>query len=96
VSRYLFPSVEACTDRAIAGHEPNTTPQRGHAILVAMPHEGARPSYRAYLVAKDEPAKARDVVGRHLLPDEIAYTLAAFPDVVQQIPELEPGGVMRL
>jgi hypothetical protein len=33
---------------------------------------------------------------RHIRTDEIAYVLAAFPDVLQQIPGLEPGGVMRL
>jgi hypothetical protein len=40
--------------------------------------------------------KARSLVARHLLPADIAYTLAAFPDVIRQIAGLEPGGVMRL
>jgi hypothetical protein len=69
---------------------------RGHVILVATPHEGAQPTYRAYLVAEDDPAKARALVARHLGSAEVGYTVAAFPDVLAQIPGLEPGGVMRL
>jgi hypothetical protein len=69
---------------------------RGHVVLVATPNDGAQPSYRAYLVAEDDPLKARSLVARNLRPDEIAYVLAAFPDVLQQIPGLEAGGVMRL
>jgi hypothetical protein len=69
---------------------------RGHVILVATPSEGAHPTYRAYLVAEDDPAKARALVAHHLRPAEIAYTLAAFPDVLRQIVGLELGGVMRL
>jgi hypothetical protein len=69
---------------------------RGHVILVVTPNDGAKPSYRAYLVAEDDPLKARSLAARHLRPDEIAYVLAAFPDVLQQIPGLEAGGVLRL
>ncbi len=69
---------------------------RGHVILVATPQQGAQRSYRAYLVAQDDPLKARAVMARHVRTDEIAYVLAAFPDVLQQIPGLEPGGVIRL
>jgi|HubBroStandDraft_1064217.scaffolds.fasta_scaffold1005636_1 hypothetical protein len=71
----------------------------GHIILVVTPNEGAQPSYRAYLVAEDDPEKARSIVARHMRnmrPTEIAYTLAAFPDVLGQILGLETGGVMRL
>jgi hypothetical protein len=68
----------------------------GHVILVATPTEGAYPTYRAYLVAEHDPAKARSVVARHIRPDEVVYVLAAFPDALRQIPGLEPGGVMRL
>jgi hypothetical protein len=72
------------------------TPPRGHVILVVKPNEGAQSSYRAYLVAEDDPAKARSLVARRIRSEEIAYVLAAFPDVLQQIPGLEVGGVMRL
>jgi hypothetical protein len=72
------------------------TPLRGHVVLVITPNEGSQPSYRAYLVAEDDPVKARSIVARSLRPDEIAYTLAAFPNVLGQIPGLEAGGVMRL
>jgi hypothetical protein len=71
-------------------------PSHGHVILVVTPHDGAQPSYRAYLVAENDPIKARSLAARYLRPAEIAYTLAAFPDVLQQIPGLEPGGAMRL
>jgi len=64
--------------------------------LVMTPNEGAQPSYRAYLVAENDPVKARSRVARHLLPADIAYTLAAFPDVLRQIAGLEAGSVMRL
>jgi hypothetical protein len=63
---------------------------------VVTPNEGAQPSYRAYLVAADDPTKARLLVARYIRADEIAYALAAFPDVLRQIPGLEPGGVLRL
>jgi hypothetical protein len=69
---------------------------RGHVILVATPNEGAQPPYRGYLVAENDPVKARSLVARSLRPDEIAYTLAALPDVLDQIPGLEAGAVMRL
>ncbi len=69
---------------------------QAHVILVVTPTEGAQPTYRAYVVAESDPAKARSVMARHIRPDEIAYVLAAFPDVLRQIPGLEPGGVMRL
>ena len=69
---------------------------RGHVVLVVTPNDGAQPSYRAYLVAEDDPLKARSLVARHIRSDEIAYVLAAFPDVLQQIPGLEAGGVVRL
>jgi hypothetical protein len=69
---------------------------RGHVILVATPQEGAQAKYRAYLVAEDDPIKARSLISRHLHQAEIAYTLAAFPDVLRQIVGLEPGGVLRL
>jgi hypothetical protein len=68
----------------------------GHVVLVLTPTEGAQPSYRAYLVAEEDPLKARALVARHNHPDEIAYTLAAFPDVLAQIPGLEPRGALRL
>jgi hypothetical protein len=68
----------------------------GHVILVVTPNDGAQPSYRAYLVAEDDPDKARAIVSPHLRPHEIMQVLAAFPDVLQQILGLEPGGVMRL
>jgi hypothetical protein len=71
-------------------------PRRGHVILVATPHEGTQPTYRAYIVADDDPVKARALVARGLRPDEIVYTLAAFPDVMGQIPGLEAGRLMRL
>jgi hypothetical protein len=70
--------------------------QCGHVILVVTPNDGAQPSYRAYLVAEDDPLKARSLMARHVRTDEIAYVLAAFPDVLRQIPGLEPGGMMRL
>jgi hypothetical protein len=69
---------------------------RGHVILVVTPTPGAQPTYRAYIVAEDDPLKARALVARYLRADEIAYVLAAFPAVLQQIPGLAPGGVMRL
>jgi hypothetical protein len=69
---------------------------RGHVILVATPHAGTQPSYRSYLVAEDDPVRARSLVARYLDPDDIAYVLAAFPDVLHQIPGLEAGGVMRV
>jgi hypothetical protein len=69
---------------------------RGHVILVATPHEGAQPTYRAYLVAEDDPKKARALVQRHLRPTEVATTLAAFPDVLGQTVGLEPGAAIRL
>jgi hypothetical protein len=72
------------------------TPARGHVILVVTPNEGAQPSYRAYLVAEDDSVKARSLVARRIRSAEIAYALAAFPDVLQQIVGLEPGGVLRL
>jgi hypothetical protein len=75
--------------------ETNLLP-RGHVILVVTPNSGAKPSYRAYVVAEDDPLKARALMVRHIRTDEIAYVLAAFPDVLQHIPGLEPGGVMRL
>jgi hypothetical protein len=68
----------------------------GHVILVATPSDGAQSSYRAYLVADDDPIKARSLVARYLRPAEVAYTLAAFPDVLRQIVGLEAGGVIRL
>jgi hypothetical protein len=68
----------------------------GHVVLVVTPNPGAQPSYRAYLVAEADPLKARSLVVRHIHTDEIAYTLAAFPDVLQQIARLELGGVLRL
>ena len=71
-------------------------PTHGHVILVATPHGGGQPSYRTYLVAEDDREKARTLIARHLRPTETTYTLAAFPDVLAQIPGLEPGGVMRL
>jgi len=69
---------------------------RGHVILVMTPNSDAKPSYRGYVVAEDDPLKARSLVARHLRTEEIAYVLAAFPDVLQQMPGLEPGGVLRL
>ena len=72
------------------------TPPRGYVILVVTPNEGAQPSYRAYLVAEDDPLKARALVARHIHADEIAYILAAFSDVLQQIAGLELLGVLRL
>jgi hypothetical protein len=69
---------------------------QGHVILVVTPNPGAQPSYRAYVVAEDDPIKARLLVLRLIPTEEIAYVLAAFPDVLRQIPGLEPGGVMRL
>ena len=69
---------------------------RGHVIVVMTPTPGAQPTYRAYVVAEDEPLKARALVARFIHVDEIAYVLAAFPAVLQQIQGLEPGGVMRL
>ena len=69
---------------------------RGHVVLVVTPNEGAQPSYRAYLVAEDDPLKARSLVARHIRPNDIAYVLAAFPDVLHQIPGLEAGGAVRL
>jgi hypothetical protein len=75
--------------------EPSSPP-RGHVVLVVTPHDDAQPSYRAYLVAEDDPVKARSLVARHLRSDEIAYTLAAFPDVLRQIVGLEAGGALRL
>jgi len=71
-------------------------PPRGHVILIVTPNEGAQPSYRAYLVAENDPLKARLLVARLIHVDEIAYVLAALPDVLQQIAGLEPGGVLRL
>jgi hypothetical protein len=67
----------------------------GHVILVVTPNDGAQPSYRAYLVAEDDPMKARSVVARHLRPAKIAHTLAAFPDVLRQLVGLEPGSAIR-
>jgi hypothetical protein len=69
---------------------------RGHVILVATPNDGAKPSYRAYLVAEDDPEKAREMILQHLLAGEAVYVLAVFPDVLQQIPGLERGAAMRL
>jgi hypothetical protein len=69
---------------------------RGQVVLVVTPNDDAQPSYRAYLVAEDDPVKARSLVARHLRSDEIAYTLAAFPDVLRQIVGLEAGGALRL
>jgi hypothetical protein len=69
---------------------------RGHVVLVMTPNDGAKPSYRAYLVAENDPLKARSLLARHVRTDEIAYVLAAFPDVLQQIPGLGAGGVLRL
>jgi hypothetical protein len=69
---------------------------RGHVILVATPSVSAQPTYRAYLVAEDDPAKAQDAVARNLLPGETAYVLAAFPDVLRHIQGLESGGALRL
>jgi hypothetical protein len=69
---------------------------RGHVILVMTPTPAAQPTYRAYVVAEDDPLKARALVARFIGVDEIAFVLAAFPDVLQQIPGLQPGGVMRL
>jgi hypothetical protein len=69
---------------------------RGHVVLVLTPVDGAQPSYRAYLVAENDPLKARALVARYNHPDEIAYTLAAFPDVLQEIVGLGPGGALRL
>jgi hypothetical protein len=69
---------------------------RGHVVMVMTPNVDAQPSYRAYLVAEDDPLKARSLVARHARTDEIAYVLAAFPDVLQQIPGLQAGGVLRL
>lgn len=78
-------------------HPPKTkTSPRGHVILVVTPNEGAQPTYRAYLVAENDPVKARSLVARHIQADEIAYTLATLPDVLRQIVGLEPGGVLRL
>jgi hypothetical protein len=68
----------------------------GHIVLVMTPTEGAQPTYRTYLVAENDPMKARSIVARHVRPEEITYVLAAFPDVLREIPGLEPGGVMRL
>jgi hypothetical protein len=67
-----------------------------HVILVVTPNAGAQPSYRTYIVAEADPLKARALVARHIRSDEIAYVLAAFPDVLRQIPELGPGGVVRV
>ena len=47
-------------------------------------------------MADDDPIKARSLVARYLRPAEVAYTLAAFPDVLRQIVGLEAGGVIRL
>jgi hypothetical protein len=69
---------------------------RGHVILVVTPTPGAQPTYRAYVVAEDDPLKARALVARFIRADEMAYVLAAFPAALQQIPGLEPGGVLRL
>jgi hypothetical protein len=67
-------------------------PLRGHVILVATLHAGTQPSSRAYLVAENGPMKARSLIARHIRRDEIAYVLAALPDVLDQIPGLERGG----
>jgi hypothetical protein len=69
---------------------------RGHVILVVTPNSGAKPSYRGYVVAEDDPLKARSLVAHHIRTDEVAYVLAAFPDVLRQILGLQPAGVMRL
>jgi hypothetical protein len=69
---------------------------QAHVILVVTPNPGAQPSYRAYLVAEDDPVKARSLIARHVEANEITYALAAFPDVLHQIPGLEAGSVMRL
>jgi hypothetical protein len=70
--------------------------QRGHVILVATPNDGAKPSYRAYLVAEDDAEKAREMMSPQLLAGEVVFVLAAFPDVLQKIPGLERGAAMRL
>jgi hypothetical protein len=75
--------------------EPPPAPQ-GHVIVVLTPNPDAQASYRAYVVAEHDPIKARSLMARHVRPDEIVYVLAAFPDVLQQIQGLEPGGMMRL
>jgi hypothetical protein len=64
--------------------------------MVMTPNPDAQPTYRAYLVAEDDPVKARSLMARYVGLDEVAYVLAAFPDVLRQIPGLEPGGAMRL
>jgi hypothetical protein len=69
---------------------------RGHVILVVTPNDDDGPSYRAYLVAEDDPQKVQEMISPHLLAGEVMYVLAAFPDVLQQIPGLECGGALRL
>jgi hypothetical protein len=87
------PGVEPQLRSATLGRRPHTkTPPCGHVVLVLTPNEAAQPSYRAYLVAENDSLKARALVARHNHPNEIAYTLAAFPDVLQQIVGLQPGG----
>ena len=68
----------------------------GHVIMIMTPNPDAQPTYRAYLVAEDDPIKARSLMARYVGLDEVAYVLAAFPDVLRQIPGLGAGGVMRL
>jgi hypothetical protein len=60
------------------------------------PGSGGQPTYRAYVVAESDPAKAQAIVARHLRTDEVAHILAVLPDVLQHIPGLERGGALRL
>jgi hypothetical protein len=60
------------------------------------PTDGSHPTYRAYVVVESEPGEGEITYEPHTRPDEIAYVLAAFPEVLRQIPGMEPGGVMRL
>jgi hypothetical protein len=68
----------------------------GHVLLVVTPNEGARPSYRAYIVAVDDPVKAQQMIAPHLTPGETAHVLAAIPEAILQIEGLGSGGALRL
>jgi hypothetical protein len=90
------PGLNANPTTPYTGHDQSHPVPHGHVVLVMTPNDGAKPSYRAYLVAENDPLKARSLLARHVRTDEIAYVLAAFPDVLQQIPGLGAGGVLRL
>jgi hypothetical protein len=70
---------------------------RGHIVLVVTPHPGGGPpTYRGYVVAEEDPARAKALVEERIGPGETAYVLGMIPGAALLAFPLEPGWTMRL